>query len=201
MDRISCVVSSMSRGLISPIPKPRRESVGKGATHFDVGRRQPAAAVRQPNASGLANTDDNPESRCRIERPCRNAAKHWKELKQFPEAISEGPPHERAAAYGAAELCEGAMCPRNFVPGRQRAQRKHEDAGETTHADERDWNSSCASGGSAIAIDQGSGLRPYQVALGISPREVEGLERSWAGLFEGVPKQLDAIVMRRKSVF
>jgi len=151
----------MSPDLTSPIPEPRRESVRKRATHFDIGRRQPAATVRHPNASGLADANDNPESRRRVERPGRDAAKHWNKLEQFPEAVPEGPPRERAAPHGASEFCEGAICPCNFVAGRQRAQCEREDTGETAHADERDWNGSGASGGSAIAINQGSGLRPY----------------------------------------
>ena len=133
-----------------------------------------------------------PKAAAALSAPGRHAAKKWNELEELPEAVPESPPDERTSPDGPAELCEGTRRPRNAVADRQSAQHDREDTSETAHTDEGDRNSPRASGGGAVAINQRPGLRPYPVALGVSPREVQGLKRSGPGFLEGEPKHLDS---------
>ena len=142
-----------------------------------------------------------PKAAAALSAPAATLPNIGMSLRSSRKPYLRSPPDECASTYGPAELCEGTWRPRNAVADRESTQRDREDTGETTHADERDRNSTRAGGGGAIAINQGSGFRAYPVALDVSPREMQGLERSGAGFLEGEPKHLDPIVMRRKSVF
>ena len=177
----------------SPSAKARRTSLSGAIRPRRRYASQTQAASPMPTVT--------PKTAAALSTPAATPPNIGTSLRSSRKPYLRSPPDERASAHGAAELCEGSWRPRYAVAGRQRTQREGEDTGETAHADERDWNSTRSSGGGAIAINQRPGFRPYPVALGVSPRDVQCLKCSGPGFLEGEPKHLDPILMRRESVF
>jgi hypothetical protein len=102
------------------MPEPSRRAIREGAAYLVVGGRRATAPIGQPNTSGLANADGNPE--------CRYPAHHPDGLEDFLQAIPEGPsrsmtvraargrsaeprPSWRAPAALGIELCPAGIDP------------------------------------------------------------------------------------------